>query len=139
MSYEVIARRWRPQEFEALVGQDHIRQTLVNALRAGRLPHALLFTGPRGTGKTSAARILAKAVRCPNAKDFIPCNKCSECEEIASGHSVNVIEIDGASNNGVDAIRELRETVGYMPSSGKFKSTSSTKSTCSRPAPSTHF
>lgn len=121
MSYEVIARRWRPQEFEALVGQDHIRQTLVNALRAGRLPHALLFTGPRGTGKTSAARILAKAVRCPNAKDFIPCNKCSECEEIASGHSVNVIEIDGASNNGVDAIRELRETVGYMPSSGKFK------------------
>jgi DNA polymerase III subunit gamma/tau len=121
MSYEVIARRWRPQEFQGLIGQDHIRQTLLNALRAKRLPHALLFTGPRGTGKTSTARILAKAVRCPNAVDFVPCNKCSECEEISCGRSVNVIEIDGASNNGVDAIRELRETIGYMPSSGKFK------------------
>lgn len=121
MSYEVIARRYRPQEFQSLVGQDHIRQTLLNSLRTNRLPHALLFTGPRGTGKTSTARILAKAVRCPNAQDFVPCNKCSECEEIASGHSLNVIEIDGASNNGVDAIRELRDTVGYMPSSGKYK------------------
>jgi DNA polymerase-3 subunit gamma/tau len=121
LSYEVIARRWRPQEFQGLVGQDHIRQTLLNALRAKRLPHALLFTGPRGTGKTSTARILAKAVRCPKAVDYVPCNKCSECEEITSGRSVNVIEIDGASNNGVDAIRELRETVGYMPASGKYK------------------
>lgn len=121
MSYEVIARRYRPQEFQGLVGQDHIRQTLLNSLRSQRLPHALLFTGPRGTGKTSTARILAKAIRCPNAVDFVPCNKCSECEEIASGHSLNVIEIDGASNNGVDAIRELRDTVGYMPSSGKYK------------------
>lgn len=121
MSYEVIARRYRPQEFQGLVGQDHIRQTLLNSLRTNRLPHALLFTGPRGTGKTSTARILAKAIRCPNAVDFVPCNKCSECEEIASGHSLNVIEIDGASNNGVDAIRELRDTVGYMPSSGKYK------------------
>jgi len=103
------------------VGQDHIRQTLLNSLRSKRLPHALLFTGPRGTGKTSTARILAKAIRCPNAQDFVPCNKCSECEEIASGRSLNVIEIDGASNNGVDAIRELRDTVGYMPSSGKYK------------------
>lgn len=121
MSYEVIARRWRPQDFTALVGQDHIRTTLLNALKAGRLHHALLFTGPRGTGKTSTARILAKALRCPNAENFVPCNKCSECEEIASGRSLNVIEIDGASNNGVDAIRELRDTVGYMPSSGRFK------------------
>jgi DNA polymerase-3 subunit gamma/tau len=121
MSYEVIARRFRPQEFQGLVGQDHIRQTLLNSLRSQRLPHALLFTGPRGTGKTSTARILAKAIRCPNAVDFVPCNKCSECEEISSGRSVNVIEIDGASNNGVDAIRELRDTVGYMPSSGKYK------------------
>lgn len=121
LSYEVIARRFRPQEFQGLVGQDHIRQTLLNSLRSRRLPHALLFTGPRGTGKTSTARILAKAVRCPNAVDFVPCNKCSECEEISSGRSLNVIEIDGASNNGVDAIRELRDTVGYMPSSGKFK------------------
>ena len=121
MSYEVIARRWRPQDFTGLVGQDHIRTTLQNALKANRLHHALLFTGPRGTGKTSTARILAKSLRCPNAVDFIPCNKCSECEEITSGRSMNVIEIDGASNNGVDAIRELRDTVGYMPSSGKFK------------------
>lgn len=121
MSYEVIARRWRPQDFAGLVGQDHIRTTLQNALKNNRLHHALLFTGPRGTGKTSTARILAKSLRCPNAKDFVPCNHCSECEEITSGRSMNVIEIDGASNNGVDAIRELRDTVGYMPSSGKYK------------------
>jgi len=117
----VIARRWRPQEFNALIGQDHIRQTLLNALQRNRLHHALLFTGPRGTGKTSTARILAKALRCPNAVDFVPCGTCPECEDIQNGRSLNVIEIDGASNNGVDAIRELRETVGYMPSSGKYK------------------
>lgn len=121
LSYEVIARRWRPQDFEGLIGQDHIRTTLRNALKNNRLHHALLFTGPRGTGKTSTARILAKSIRCPNAVDFVPCNKCSECEEIAAGRSVNVVEIDGASNNGVDAIRELRDTVGYLPSSGRYK------------------
>lgn len=121
MSYEVIARRWRPKDFAHLVGQDHIATTLANALKHNRLHHALLFTGPRGTGKTSSARILAKTLRCPNVKDFVPCNTCSECEEISSGRSVNVMEIDGASNNGVDAIRELRETVGFLPSSGRFK------------------
>jgi DNA polymerase III subunit gamma/tau len=121
VSYEVIARRWRPQDFTGLIGQDHIRTTLQNALKNNRLHHALLFTGPRGTGKTSTARILAKSLRCPNAVDFVPCNQCSECEEITSGRSVNVAEIDGASNNGVDAIRELRETVGYLPASGRFK------------------
>ena len=121
MAYQVIARKWRPRDFTELVGQEHVSQTLLNALRHQRLHHALLFTGPRGTGKTSSARILAKALRCPNAVDFVPCHVCSECEEIASGRSLNVIEIDGASNNGVDAIRELRDTVGYMPSTGKHK------------------
>ena len=120
-SYQVIARKWRPQSFGDLVGQEHISTTLLNALRHNRLPQALLFTGVRGTGKTSSARILAKSLRCPNAKDFVPCGVCPECEDIANSRSLAVIEIDGASNNGVDAIRELRETVGYMPPSGKYK------------------
>lgn len=122
MSYQVIARKWRPQSFDQLVGQAHISKTLQNALRNGRLPHALLFTGPRGTGKTSSARILAKSLRCPNAADFVPCNECRECLDISAGNPVvDVREIDGASNNGVDAIRDLRENVGYMPSTGKYK------------------
>lgn len=121
MSYQVIARKWRPQSFTELIGQEHISQTLFNALHNDRLPHALLFTGPRGTGKTSTARILAKALRCPVAKDFVPCNQCDECESIGLGQSVDVIEIDGASNNGVDAVRELRESIGYRPSHGKYK------------------
>ena len=121
LSYQVIARKWRPQSFTDVVGQNHITQTLSNALKNGRLPHALLFTGPRGTGKTSSARILAKALRCPNAVNFVPCNECDSCREIASGSSVDVMEIDGASNNGVDSIRELRETVAFMPTSGKYK------------------
>lgn len=121
MSYQVIARKWRPQSFTDVVGQNHITQTLTNALKNGRLPHALLFTGPRGTGKTSSARILAKALRCPNAQGFVPCNECTSCQEIAAGTSVDVMEIDGASNNGVDAIRELRDTVAFMPATGKYK------------------
>ncbi len=121
MSYQVIARKFRPQTFEQLLGQEHVTVTLRNALKQGRLHHALLFTGPRGTGKTSSARILAKSLRCPNAVDFVPCNACPICEDILVSRSVDVIEIDGASNNGVDAVRELRETVGFMPSSGKYK------------------
>ncbi len=121
MSYQVIARKWRPKSFGELVGQNHVAKTLLNALRSGRLPQALLFTGPRGTGKTSTARIFAKSLRCPDAIDNVPCNECSECQEIAAGRSFDVLEIDGASNNGVDAIRELRDTVGHMPSSGRFK------------------
>lgn len=117
----MIARKWRPQSFTDVVGQNHITQTLSNALKNNRLPHALLFTGPRGTGKTSSARILAKALRCANAVNFVPCNECYSCQEIATGSSVDVIEIDGASNNGVDSIRELRETIAFMPTSGKYK------------------
>ncbi|HEX4924724.1 MAG TPA: DNA polymerase III subunit gamma/tau [Bdellovibrionales bacterium] len=121
MSYQVIARRWRPQTFQELVGQDHVSQTLLNALKSERLPHALLFTGPRGVGKTSSARLLSKTLKCTNSKNFVPCNKCNVCEEITSGSSLDVLEIDGASHNGVEAIRELRETVGYMPAQGKYK------------------
>jgi DNA polymerase III subunit gamma/tau len=121
LSYQVIARKWRPQSFDQLVGQNHISTTLLNAIRNNRLPHALLLTGPRGTGKTTTARILAKSIRCPNAVDFVPCHVCSDCEEIARSMSPNVIEIDGASNNGVDAVRELREGVVYSPSSGHYK------------------
>ena len=117
MSYQVIARKWRPKHFEQLVGQSHVSQTLLNAIKNDRLHHALLFTGPRGTGKTSSARILAMALRCPDD----PTGQSQEAQDIAAGRSVDVIEIDGASNNGVDAIRDLRETVGYMPSSGQHK------------------
>ena len=122
VSYQVIARKWRPQSFQQLVGQDHVSQTLLNALKSGRLPQVLLFTGPRGTGKTSSARILAKSLRCLNpASDHMPCNACRSCEEISAGVAVDVLEIDGASNNGVDEVRRLREGVGYMPSYGKQK------------------
>ena len=121
MSYQVIARKYRPQSFDQMVGQSHITQTITNALKNNRLPHALLFTGPRGTGKTSSARILAKAIRCPVAVDFVPCDKCTSCLEIAASRSMDVIEIDGASNNGVDAIRDLRDNVMFSPATGKYK------------------
>ncbi len=121
MSYQVLARKYRSQTFDEMVGQNHITQTLNNALKNDRLPHALLFTGLRGTGKTSSARILAKALRCEKPVNFTPCNQCQSCMEINSGRAVDVIEIDGASNNGVDAIRDLRDNVMFMPSSGKYK------------------
>lgn len=121
LSYQVIARKYRPQSFDQMVGQNHITQTIHNALKQNRLPHALLFTGLRGTGKTSSARILAKILRCTNIKDFTPCNECQNCLEISASRSIDVIEIDGASNNGVDAIRDLRDNVMFSPSSGKYK------------------
>ena len=121
VSYQVIARKWRPQTFQALVGQDHVSRTLLNALKSGRLPQVLLFTGPRGTGKTSSARILAKSLRCLQPVDHLPCNVCRSCEEITAGSAIDVLEIDGASNNGVDEVRRIREGVGYLPSYGKHK------------------
>jgi DNA polymerase-3 subunit gamma/tau len=120
-SYQVIARKWRPQTFDDVVGQDHVVRTLKNAIARNRIAHAYLFVGPRGTGKTSTARIFAKALNCtggPKA-DFDP--KDPICQSIADGSCLDVIEIDGASNNGVEQVRELRETVRYAPAQGKFK------------------
>lgn len=121
MSYEVLARKWRPKNFSELLGQDSVRQTLSNALKQNRLYPVLLFTGPRGTGKTSSARILAKSLRCPHQKNLIPCDQCEDCRLIQDSRHLDVIEIDGASNNGVEAVRELRDTVSYMPSTGSWK------------------
>ena len=122
MSYVVLARRYRPQRFADLVGQEHVSQTLKNAFKLGRTAHAYLFTGPRGVGKTSAARIMAKALRCENkGDDFEPCNQCESCKSISDGTSMDVVEIDAASNTGVDNIRDLRDSVGYMATQGKYR------------------
>ncbi len=121
MSYLVLARKWRPQTFDEVVGQTHVTRTLQNAIRAGRVAHAYLFTGARGVGKTSVARILAKSLNCEPGVTVAPCNVCSNCREITQGHSVDVLEIDGASNRGIDSIRELRETVRYRPSKSRNK------------------
>ncbi|MBW2216908.1 MAG: DNA polymerase III subunit gamma/tau [Deltaproteobacteria bacterium] len=121
MSYKVLARKWRPQTFQDVIGQEHITQTLTNAIKTDRLAHAYLFGGPRGIGKTSIARILAKAINCKEGEPGIPCNKCISCTEITDGSSVDVQEIDGASNRGIDEIRALRENVKYMPSSSSYR------------------
>ena len=121
MTYQVLARKWRPQVFEAVVGQDAITRTLKNALASGRIAHAYLFAGPRGVGKTTTARLLARALLCPERSGSEPCGTCVACREAQSGATVDVVEIDAASNRGIDEIRALRENVKYAPSRGRFK------------------
>src|SRR5437879_1163781 len=121
VSYEVFARKYRPQTFDDLVGQAHVSRTLKNAVAQNRLAHAYLFVGPRGVGKTSTARILAKALNCVKGPTVTPDGTCDNCKEIAAGNSLDVLEIDGASNNGVEQVRELRDHARYAPSKGHFK------------------
>jgi DNA polymerase-3 subunit gamma/tau len=121
MEYLVLARKWRPQVFEDVLGQEHVIKTLKNAIRLGRVAHAYLFSGPRGVGKTSVARILAKALNCEKGPIETPCNVCVNCREITDGTSMDVNEIDGASNRGIDEIRELRENVKFAPASSRYK------------------
>src|SRR2546423_1547642 len=121
MSYQVIARKWRPQTFDDLVGQQHVTDTLKNAIKNDRVAHAYIFSGARGVGKTTAARILAKALNCVKGPTPQPCGECDSCKEIAAGTSLDVIEIDSASNRGIDQIRELREMVRYAPAASRSK------------------
>ncbi|MFH1245938.1 MAG: DNA polymerase III subunit gamma/tau [Candidatus Omnitrophota bacterium] len=121
MSYLVLARKWRPQKFEQIIGQEHIAVTLKNAISLNRVAHAYLFSGPRGVGKTSMARILAMALSCESGPAPEPCNKCESCREIAEGRSLDVLEIDGASNRGIDQIRQLRENIKFSPAKCSFK------------------
>ena len=121
MSYLVLARKWRPQTFEDIAGQGHITRTLQNAIRTQRIAHAYLFTGVRGVGKTTAARVVAKALNCEKGPTPTPCNECSHCLEITNGSSIDVLEIDGASNRGIDEIRQIIEHVRYQPAQCRFK------------------
>jgi DNA polymerase-3 subunit gamma/tau len=121
VNYEVFARKYRPQTFDDLVGQNHVSRTLKNAVAQNRLAHAYLFVGPRGVGKTSTARILAKSLNCIKGPTITPCGVCDNCREIAGGNSLDVIEIDGASNNSVEDVRQLRENVRYAPAKGRYK------------------
>jgi DNA polymerase-3 subunit gamma/tau len=121
VEYLVIARKWRPQIFEDVIGQDHVVKTLKNAIKLDRIAHAYIFSGPRGTGKTSVARIFAKSLNCEKGPTEKPCNQCANCMEITGGTSLDVREIDGASNRGIDEIRELRENIKFSPASSRYK------------------
>lgn len=121
MAYEVLARKWRPKQFEDVVGQEHVTRTLQNAIESDRVAHAYLFIGSRGIGKTSLSRIFAKALNCEKGPTAHPCDTCDMCREIAAGSSLDVVEIDGASNNGVDQIRDLRDQVQFAPTRGKYR------------------
>src|SRR5438309_2387895 len=120
--YTVLARKWRPQQFDEVVGQEHVTQTLANAIKKNRIAHAYLFVGPRGIGKTSTARIFAKALNCVKGPTVTPCDKCDACREIAEGRSFDVLEFDAASNTQVEKIREIiLDTVQYAPAKGRYK------------------
>lgn len=121
MSYIVLARKYRPQSFGEVYAQEHVTEILHNAIQSKRIAHAYLFTGPRGVGKTSMARIMAKSLNCEKGPTVSPCNECNNCLEITSGTSTDVIEIDGASNTGVDDIRELQKELLYAPSKSRYK------------------
>ena len=122
LSYKVLARKWRPKLFNEVIGQDHITRTLKNSILSDKIAHAYLLTGTRGIGKTSIARIFAKAIRCENRTvEAEPCLKCASCLEIENLHSIDYLEVDGASNNSVENVRDLVEATQYLPSSGKYK------------------